>query len=391
MRIPGHVIAPILSLLAAGTVLAGTTGRAAAEERFTIEGSEGTRLSATSHGAFDEPWAMAFLPDGAMLVTEKAGTLQLVAEDGGKTPVAGVPAVAYGGQGGLGDVVLDPDFAENGVVYLTFAEAGTSGNGAAIARGILERDGARPALTGVEVIWRQSPKVSGNGHYSHRIVFGPEGSDQEGFMFVTSGDRQKQDPAQDMTGNLGKILRLNPDGTVPADNPFQSEGPIAGQVWTLGNRNILGIDFDSRNRIWEVEMGPRGGDELNLVERGGNFGWPLASDGINYSGVSIPDHDPASDGFVAPKLSWTPVISPASLLIYGGDVFADWRDDALIAALSGEALVHVSIDDETASETERFSWDRRVREVDEAPDGAVFVLEDGPDGRLIELRPGEGG
>ena len=238
--------------------------------------------------SFDEPWAMAFLPDGRMLVTEKAGRLLVVDRDGNKSaPVGGLPDVDYGGQGGLGDVALHPDFAENRLVYLSYAEAGDNGTrGAAVARGILELDGNVGTLSDLEVIWRQEPKVTGRGHYGHRLLF-----DDEGHLFISSGDRQKFDPAQDMSGNLGKIVRLYDDGSVPEDNPFQGEGGVTAQVWSLGHRNPLGIAFDLDGQLWNVEMGPKGGDELNLVVRGENYGYPIVSNGDHYSGADIPDHD----------------------------------------------------------------------------------------------------
>jgi len=355
-----------------------------AQAQTTIESSSGATVAVEPVAEFDEPWAMTFLPDGSMLVTEKAGTLMHVSADGSeKTPVAGVPAVAYGGQGGLGDIVLHPDFAENNVVYLSFAEEGEGGQGAAIARARLAMDGDRPRLEGLNVIWRQNPKVSGQGHYSHRIAFGPEGSDQEGMMFVTSGDRQKKTPAQDMDTNLGKVLRLNPDGSVPDDNPFAEEGGVAEQFWTMGNRNMLGIAFDGDGQLWVNEMGPRGGDELNRIEPGANYG-------INYSGTPIPDHDTAEQ-YKKPEISWTPVIAPAGFVIYDGEMFPDWQGDGFIGGLRSQALVHVELgeqDDGTfAREIGRFDMGARIREVEQGPDGALWLLEDGNGGRLLKLTP----
>ncbi|MER0239700.1 PQQ-dependent sugar dehydrogenase [Fulvimarina sp. MAC8] len=362
-----------------------------AQDTLTIDGNNGTTLSGQPLSEFNEPWAMTFLPDGSMLVTERGGTLQHVSPEGEKTAVEGMFEVAYGGQGGLGDVVIAPDFEQSNEIYISYAESLDDGQtfGAAVVRAELDRSGDAPQLTKIQKIWEQEPHVPGQGHYSHKIAFGPEGSDQDGYMFISSGDRQKQTPAQDMDKNLGKIVRLNLDGSVPEDNPFAEEGGIAAQFWTVGNRNLLGLAFDTEDRLWEIEMGPRGGDELNLIVPGDNYGWPEASNGINYSGVPIPDHDPGSDGFNAPEASWTPVISPASLLIYDGETFTDWQGDALIAALSGQALVHVDIEGEEASEAERFSWGSRVREVEQGPDGAVWVLEDGAGGRLIKLTPGD--
>lgn len=330
---------------------------------------------------FDQPWAMAFLPDGRLLVTEKPGKLLLVTQDGEQTAVSGVPEVDYGGQGGFGDVALHPDFANNGRVYMSYVEAdGGDTRGAVVAQAKLNT-GAQPALSDFEVIWRQVPKVTGRGHYGHRLLFA-----QDGHLFISSGDRQKFDPAQDMQANLGKILRLHDDGSVPADNPFAAQGGITAQIWTLGHRNPLGIAFDSEGRLWNNEMGPAGGDELNLVERGNNYGYPIVSNGDHYGGGNIPDHDTRPE-FAAPAAWWTPVISPSSMIFYDGTLFPAWRGNALIGGLSSQSLVRVEIDGTTAREVERFDMDKRIRAVTEGPDGAVWLLEDGRGGRLLRLQP----
>ena len=333
--------------------------------------------------SFDEPWAIAFLPDGRMLVTEKAGRLLVVDRDGNKSePVGGLPDVDYGGQGGLGDVALHPDFAENRLVYLSYAEAGDNGTrGAAVARGVLELDGNGGMLSDLEVIWRQEPKVTGRGHYGHRLLF-----DDEGHLFISSGDRQKFDPAQDMSGNLGKIVRLYDDGSVPEDNPFQGDGGVIAQIWSLGHRNPLGIAFDLDGQLWNVEMGPKGGDELNLVVRGENYGYPIVSNGDHYSGADIPDHNTRPE-FAAPAVWWTPVISPGGFMVYDGELFADWRGDGFIAGLSSRALVRIEFEGEKAREAERFDMGKRMRAVAQGPDGAIWMLEDKKGGRLLRLTP----
>jgi aldose sugar dehydrogenase len=332
---------------------------------------------------FDEPWAMSFLPDGRMLVSEKRGRLFVVTQDGQKSaPIEGVPSVDYGGQGGFGDVVPHPDFAANGLIYMSYAEAGDGGTrGAAVARARLQFTDSGGQLSGLTVIWRQVPKVSGRGHYGHRLAFSPDG-----FLYISSGERQKFDPAQQMDGNLGKLLRLHDDGTVVADNPFADGGGIAAQVWTLGHRNPLGLAFDADGRLWEVEMGPSGGDELNLINRGGNYGYPIVSNGDHYGGETIPDH-PTHPEFIAPKAWWSPVISPSSLMFYSGDLFPQWKGSALIGGLSSESLVRVAIDDDSAAEAERFAMGKRIRAVRQGPDGAVWLLEDGNTGRLLKLMP----
>ncbi|MGB7304440.1 MAG: PQQ-dependent sugar dehydrogenase [Burkholderiaceae bacterium] len=331
---------------------------------------------------FDQPWAMTFLPDGRMLVTEKPGQLWIVTTNGQVSPpITGVPQVAYGGQGGLGDVVLHPNFASNNWVYLSFAEADNSGlKGAAVARAKLNlNNDDAPTLENLSVIWRQYPKVSGSGHYGHRIAFSPDG-----YLFISSGERQKFTPAQDMAQNLGKMIRLNDDGTVPASNPFFSQGGVAAQVWSLGHRNPLGLAFDVKGELWSHEMGPRGGDELNLIKRGGNYGYPIVSDGDHYSGKDIPDHSTRPE-FNAPLIAWTPVISPGGLVFYTGDKFKAWRGNALIAGLSSRALIRVSFDGNNAREVERFPMGQRIREVEQGPNGNLWLLENGPGGRLLKL------
>ncbi len=341
-------------------------------------------FAVTPVASFREPWAMAFLPDGRLLVTEKVGRLSIVTtDDGGKVPVSGVPDVAYGGQGGLGDVAVHPAFSDNRLVYLSYAEAGKgSRRGAAVARArLVEADAGVVSLADLEVIWRQEPKVTGRGHYGHRLLFAPDGH-----LFVSSGERQKFDPSQDLNQNLGKILRLNEDGTAAADNPFADRGGVAAQVWSLGHRNPLGLAFDADGRLWNHEMGPAGGDELNLVQRGANYGYPLVSNGNHYNGRRIPDHATRPE-FAAPRLWWTPVISPSGLVFYSGNLFPDWRGDALISGLSARALVRVRIDGDRAVEAERYEMGKRIRAVAQGPGGAVWLLEDKAGGRLLKLTP----
>ena len=351
---------------------------------FRIEGTQGSELVATRIATFDEPWAMTFLPDGTLLVTEKQGVLWQVSNKGLKTKVQGLWKVAYGGQGGLGDVVLHPDFESNAWVYLSYAErADDSGKiGAVVVRAKFDLKSSPPRLASVEKLWAQEPKVRGKGHYSHRIAFGPGGK-----MFVTSGDRQKLTPAQNFDGNLGKVLRLNDDGTVPDDNPWQERGELARQFWTIGHRNMLGIAFDADGRLWVHEMGPRHGDELNLIMAGKNYGWPRVSNGDHYSGMPIPDHDTRPE-FEAPRAFWVPSIAPSGLVIYGGDLFGDWKGSAIIGGLVSRALVRVDLNGSVAKEAERFKWGARIREVEQGPNGAVYVLEDGSRGRLLKLTPG---
>ena len=337
----------------------------------------------TEIAGFDEPWAMTFLPDGRMLVSEKAGKLQLVDAKGQKTEIGGVPEVDYGGQGGFGDIVLAPDFATSNRVYLSWVEAGDKDTrGAVVGRARLELKGQKPALKNLQTVWKQNPKVEGRGHFSHRIAFSPDGE----YLFIGSGERQKFDPAQDMAANLGKIVRLYPDGTIPKDNPFVDKDGALPEIWSLGHRNILGLAFDSKGRLWNQEMGPKAGDELNLVQRGTNYGYPIVSEGDHYDGKKIPNHDTRPE-FAAPKVAWVPTIAPSGLIFYSGDLFPAWKGSAFMGGLASQALIRVSFDGDTAKEAERFLMDNRIREVEQGPDGAIYVLEDGEGGRLLKLTP----
>jgi aldose sugar dehydrogenase len=333
---------------------------------------------------FDAPWAMTFLPDGRALITEKDGRMKLWQSDGPVADIGGTPKVDSAGQGGLMDVVLSPDFASSNVIYFSFSEAGPGGKGVALASAKLNTEGNTPKLDGMKVIFRASPYVAGNGHYSGRIAFSPDGK----YLFFTNGERQKFDPAQDPRATLGKVLRLNPDGTPAADNPLAAKG-FHPAVWSYGHRNLLGIAFDAQGNLWEQEMGPKGGDEVNLIKPGLNYGYPKASNGDHYDGRDIPDHKPG-DGFEAPQVSWNPVISPGGLMIYSGDLFPEWKNSAFIGGLSSEALVRVKLDGETASKGDQWPMGARIREVEQGPDGAIWLLEDGDSGskgRLLKLTP----
>lgn len=331
------------------------------------------------HEQFDEPWALAFLPGtGTMAVTERGGALKLRDPDGTVRDVSGVPDVVAAGQGGLGDLIPGPTFADDGTVYLSWVERGDGGTGAVVGRARLDVEAA--TLSAVDTIWEQTPKVDGDGHFSHRLLI------QDEHLFVSSGDRQKFDPAQAMDGNLGKIVRLTLDGDPAPDNPWATDGGVAAQFWSIGHRNPLGLAVDGEGQLWVSEMGPQGGDELNLITPGLNYGWPEASNGSHYGGGEIPDHADG-DGFEPPKAFWTPSISPGSLMIYTGDLFPAWKGDAFLGALSGEALVRVDLDGEAASPAENWPMGARIRAVAQAPDGAIWLVQDGSRGRLLELRP----
>lgn len=364
-----------------------TTGGGVDTQLVSGPASEQRPFDAQPVADFDEPWAMTFLPGGRhALITEKPGRLKLWQVGGEEVvEVTGVPSVDYGGQGGLGDVVLHPRFASNNLVYLSYAEAGEGDTrGAAVGRGRLVLDGGQPRLEGFEVIWRQQPKVTGRGHYAHRMAFSPDGH-----LFISSGDRQKMEPAQDLSNTLGTFVRLNDDGSVPPGNPFAERGGVSAQIWSYGHRNPLGFAFHSAGNLWSHEMGPRRGDEFNLILPGRNYGWPEVSYGDHYDEQTIPDHQPGGE-YQSPHVAWVPAISPAGMIIYSGDMFPEWRGSALFGGLSGQVLARVAIDGADARAVDRWDMGARIREVEQGPDGAVYVLEDergGSQGRLLRLTP----
>jgi len=333
---------------------------------------------------FDAPWAMTFLPDRTMLVTEKDGRLLHVSADGKTSRTIATLPVDSAGQGGLMDVVLAPDFATSKRVYLSYSAGGAGGKGVVLARGTIAGAAGAETLGQIETLFRASPFVAGDGHYSGRIAFSPDGQ----YLFFTNGERQKFDPAQDPKATLGKVLRLTPDGKPAPGNPLAAQG-FRPEVWSYGHRNLLGIAFDAQGNLWEQEMGPKGGDEVNLIVAGKNYGYPNVSNGSHYDGREIPDHAPG-DGYEAPKVSWNPVISPGGLMIYSGTAFPEWRGDMFIGGLSSKALVRVDLDGTSARKGGQWDMGARIREVEQGPDGAIWVLEDGDDGsqgRLIKLTP----
>jgi glucose/arabinose dehydrogenase len=335
---------------------------------------------------FEAPWAMTFLPDRRMLVTEKAGQLLLLSADGRqRIQVSGVPPVDSEGQGGLMDVVLHPGFASNRLVYLSASQAGPGGKGVVLMRGRLAESGGAARLEGLSTLFRATPFVPGNGHYAGRIAFSPDGR----YLFFTNGEREKFEPAQDPRATLGKVLRLTPDGQPAPGNPLAAKG-FHPAVWSYGHRNLLGIAFDAAGNLWEQEMGPRHGDELNLILPGRNYGYPRASNGDHYDGRVIPDHK-AGDGYEAPKASWNPAISPAGLIIYSGGLFPTWRGSAFLGGMNEPGLVRVPLNGTRAGKPQ--FWDMggaRIREVEQGPDGAIYLLEDGrrnSQGRMLRLTP----
>jgi len=340
------------------------------------------RVETVARG-LDHPWALAFLPDGRMLVTERSGHLRIVERDGRVSePLAGVPRVQARGQGGLLDVALDPRFADNRLVYLSYAEPGAGGTaGTAVARGRL----GEGRLEDVRVIYQQQPKVGGSSHFGSRLVFARDGT-----LFVTQGDRAAyRDGAQDLSVGIGKIVRMNPDGSVPRDNPFVGRAGARPEIWSYGHRNVQGAALHPRTgQLWTVEHGARGGDELNRPEAGKNYGWPVITYGVDYSGARIGEGT-AKPGMEQPVYYWDPVIAPSGLTFYTGDAFPDWKGSLFIGSLDRGLLVRLTLKDGRVAREERYLADlgERIRDVRNGPDGALWLLTDSPEGRVLRLVP----
>jgi len=347
-------------------------------EDTTIDTKVGTLKVEKVADGLQYPWGLAFLPDGRMLVTERPGRLRIVAKDGMVSePLKGVPEVVAEGQGGLLDVALDPNFAANGLVYLSYSEPGDDGNaGTAVARGKLGEMG----LDNVEVIFRQKPKVEGDLHFGSRLAFSPDGK-----LFITLGERFQFDPAQDLSTHLGKIVRINPDGSVPEDNPFVGREGALPEIWSYGHRNPQGAAIHPETgKLWENEFGPRGGDELNIPEAGKNYGWPVVSWGKHYDGKEIPD-PPTHPEFADAIYHWNPVISPSGMTFYTAEAIPGWKGNILIGGLSSEGIVRLSLDGEKVTDEERISMRARIRDVVQGPDGAVYALTDKNKGKILRL------
>ncbi len=340
-------------------------------------------------GGLNHPWAMAFLPEGGVLITERPGNLRLLRIPGGLSkPLAGVPKVAAQGQGGLLDVALSPDFARDRYVYLSYAEADGSKSGTAVGRGKLSADGT--ALEDFRVLFRQQPKLSSGLHYGSRLVF-----DGKGYLYISLGENNQRPTAQDLDKLQGKVVRLKADGSVPPDNPFVGQAGARPEIWSYGHRNPQGMALNPwSGQLWENEHGPRGGDEINLVQRGKNYGWPLATHGINYSGQPIPEAKGADLPGMEPPLYWWPK-SPAisGMAFYSADRFPAWRNSVFIGALANQNLIRLTLDGDRVVAQEWLLTDRkqRIRDVRQGPDGYVYVLTDASPGELLRLAPAEQG
>ena len=340
------------------------------------------RVETVARG-LEHPWAVAFLPDGRMLVTERPGRLRIVERDGRiSDPLAGVPQVLARGQGGLLDVALDPRFADNRLVYLSYAEPGAGGTaGTAVARGRL----GQGRLEDVRVIYQQQPKVRGAAHFGSRLVFARDGT-----LFVTQGDRfVYRDGAQDLSVGIGKIVRINPDGSVPRDNPFVGRAGARPEIWSYGHRNVQSAALHPRTgQLWTVEHGARGGDELNRPEAGKNYGWPVITYGVDYSGARIGEGT-AKPGMEQPVYYWDPVIAPSGMTFYTGDALPDWKGSLFIGSLDPGLLVRLTLKDGRVAREERYLADlgERIRDVRQGPDGLVYLLTDSGDGRVLRVLP----
>ena len=400
MQFPSQRLFPFLiSLLAISTSIG---AQVPANPPPTVVSSSAGSMRIERLATLEYPWGIAPLPDGRVLITEKPGRLRIWENGRLSDPVQGVPSVVNrtpGEQGGLLDVEVDPNFASNRLVYLSYVEADPRGataaetgelrfgnfvdytdtivRGGAIARGRLEGN----QLRDVQVIWRQVPKAGGRGHFGVRIVFGPDGK-----LYASSGDRMRFDPAANLKSNLGKVVRINPDGSTPADNPFAGSDTARADIWSYGHRNILAAAFDPSGQLWALEMGPLGGDELNLIQRGKNYGWPFVSNGDNYFGPSIPDHATRPD-LAAPVRSWTPVIAPSGAIFYSGAMFPAWCGSLLAGGLATQSLIRLQLDGERVGVEERVFMGRRIRDVAQAADGAILVIVDDKSGDLLRLTP----
>jgi len=357
-----------------------------------LELEAGAPFTATALAQFAEPWAISAEPGtGVLFITEKAGALKFFDPATGRVGnVSGIPKddVSYGGQGGFAEVTFAPDYETSRTIYLSWVSAEDDGKRyGKIGMGTLScEDGGDCAVEGLTEIWRQTPALESFGQFGLRITFTPDGE----YMFVSSGDLMANEPAQDLTNNLGSMLRLMPDGSAAPGNPFASMGSPSDQVWSYGHRTPYGLEFDLDGQLWELEHGPRGGDEINKIIPGENYGWPLVSDGINYNGDPIPDNATMPE-MHKPAITWVPVIAPGGLLFYRGDAFPDWRGEAVIVNLGTRTLVRVRTDaaSDSATEVARYAFPSRLRGIEEDADGTLWVIEDGPRGKLLHLSPAE--
>ena len=348
-----------------------------------------------SHVAFDvqviatglaHPWAVAPLPNGSLLVTERPGRMRVVSASGQVgAPISGLPAIDAGGQGGLLDVALSPGFASDRTIFWSFTEPRSGGNGTAVARGRLSEDGR--SVSDARVIFRALPTYANDMHFGSRLAFGPDG-----MLYITTGERSDanmRQHAQRLDGHLGKVMRIAPDGTVPSDNPFVGREGAQPEIWSLGHRNIQAAAFDDDGQLWVIEHGTNGGDEVNPIERGENYGWPVQAYGIEYAGRPIPGASTNPSGYRQPVYFWDPVIAPSGAEFYSGNAFPAWRGSLFVGALREMRLVRVVLENERVVGEEHLLTNRRqrIRDVREGPDGALYIVTDEDDGELWRIVP----
>lgn len=376
---------PSTSAILVAALMAMLAGPAAGQ---TVETAAGPIRVETVARGLEHPWALAFLPDGAMLVTERPGRVRLVAPDGSMSgALEGAPQTRSLGQGGMLDIALHPDFASNGLVYFTFADLDGRAAGTAVARARLVREaGATPRLEGLETIFSMRNKTSGSRHFGSRLAFAPDGT-----LFFTIGDRGEMDRAQVATDHAGSVLRIADDGSIPADNPFADGAEANPEIWSFGHRNPQGAAIHPETgALWTVEHGPRGGDEVNIPRKGANHGWPVISYGVHYSGQTVGEGT-HREGMEQPVHHWDPSISPSGLMFYTGDVFPHWQGDLFTGGLSGQLLSRLEIDGESVTGEERMltGLGMRIRDVRQGPDGHIYLLTDSGDGRILRLSPAD--
>lgn len=383
-RLLGRSCSTLLTAVSLGSCASPPTpGQAQAPRSPTPKPIEGVVEVETVARGLEHPWAFEFLPDGRVLVTEREGRVRIVDRSGRVSPpLAGVPRVYASGQGGLLDVALDPSFAQNRLVYLSYAEPGVGGAGTAVARGRL----GESRLEDLRVIYRQQPKVEGGNHFGSRLAFSRDGK-----LFVTQGERfSYREKAQDLSNLLGKIVRINRDGTVPKDNPLVGRSGARPEIWSYGHRNVQAAAINPESgQLWTVEHGARGGDELNHPEGGKNYGWPVITYGVDYSGLKIGEGT-AKEGMEQPVYYWDPVIAPSGMLFYTGDAFPGWKGSVLVGSLQPGALVRLELAGGKVVREERYQegeLDTRIRDVQQGPDGLVYVVTDEGDGRLLRVLP----
>jgi glucose/arabinose dehydrogenase len=371
--------------LAAALSLALVQPACAGDEPLTTATERGKVRVVTAAQGLQHPWGMAFLPDGRLLVTERPGRLRIIAVDGSLSPsLEGLPPVAVTGQGGLLDVALDPDFGANQLVYWSYTEPREGGNGTAVARGRLTERG----LADVQVIFRQDVTIDGRHHFGSRLVFG-----RDGRLFVTLGDRNSERArAQTLDSHIGKVVRIERDGKVPADNPFVGQAGARPEIWSYGHRNVQGAALHpATGELWTNEHGPRGGDELNRTLAGRNYGWPTVTYGKEYSGKTISE-SPTAPGIEPPVRYWVPSIATSGLLFYTGERFPQWRGNAFVGGLAGQQLSRLELDGNRVAHEEAMfkgTLNLRVRDVEQGPDGLIYLLTDEDDGRLLRIEPAD--